>query len=241
MSTTFPILGGLITNTEPARLPGPEDLVGKHVTLTRLTEEHFSSLYDNIGVHADLWIYWPDGPFDTPSAFNDNLIHFLDLSPDLATYAVLLPSGPLANKAVGLAFAQSTDRLTNRIGEIGLFYGPSLQRTIAATEVVYLLAVMMFELNHRRLQWKTDSLNLQSRKAAERYGFVFEGTSRQSMVCKGRNRDTAWYSVLDGEWELQTRVFETWLAEDNFDRERRQRTRIEDVRASSKKQEEQEK
>ena len=154
------------------------------------------------------------------------------MSDDLVIYAVILLSGPKKGKAVGLAFGMSSDRHTNRVAELGLFFGPHLQRTRAGTEVVYLLAGLLFELNHRRLQWKTNALNLQSRKAAERYGFVYEGTFRQHQINKGRNRDSAWYSIIDSEWPRCSKAFEKWLEDGNFDEQQRQRSRVEDIRES---------
>jgi RimJ/RimL family protein N-acetyltransferase len=154
------------------------------------------------------------------------------MSSDLVIYAVILLSGPNKSKAVGLAFALSEDRLTNRVAELGLFFGPLLQRTRAGTEVVYLLGGLLFELNHRRLQWKTNSLNLQSRKAAERYGFVYEGTFRQHQINKGRNRDSSWYSIIDSEWPICRKAFEKWLEDGNFDEHQRPRSRIEEIRES---------
>ena len=220
------------SNTNPAHLPGPEPLTGQHVTLERLTQNHFPDLYVNIGSHADLWTWWPDGPFSTTSEFDDNLNELLKMSDDLVIYAVILLSGPNKGKAVGLAFALSEDRLTNRVAEIGLFFGPQLQRTRAGTEVVYLLGGLLFELNHRRLQWKTNSLNLPSRKAAERYGFVYEGTFRQHQINKGRNRDSSWYSIIDSEWPVCKKAFEKWLEDGNFDDQQRQRSRLEEMRES---------
>jgi RimJ/RimL family protein N-acetyltransferase len=232
MSNNPLTLGAFVSNTNPAHLPGPEPLTGRHVTLERLTQNHFPDLWEHIGSHADLWAYWLDGPFSTTSEFNDNLNELLQMSDDLVIYAVILLSGPNKGKAVGLALGLSEDRLTNRVAEIGLFFGPQLQRTRAGTEVVYLLGGLLFELNHRRLQWKTNSLNLPSRKAAERYGFVYEGTFRQHQINKGRNRDSAWYSIIDSEWPLCRKAFEKWLEDGNFDEQQQQRSRLEEIRES---------
>jgi RimJ/RimL family protein N-acetyltransferase len=225
-------LGALVSNTKPAHLPGPEPLTGQHVTLERLTQNHFHDLYENIGSHADIWAWWPDEPCSTESEFDDYLNELLKYNvDDLIVYTVLL-SGENKGKAVGLAFGLSEDRLTNRVAELGLFFGPQLQRTRAGTEAAYLLADLLFELNHRRLQWKTNSLNLQSRKAAERYGFVYEGTFRQHQINKGRNRDSAWYSIIDSEWPVCKKAFEQWLEDGNFDEQQQQRRKLEDIRES---------
>jgi RimJ/RimL family protein N-acetyltransferase len=111
--------------------------------------------------------------------------------------------------------------------EIGMvLFSEGLQRTTAATEAVYLLLRHAFELGYRRVEWKCDSLNAPSRRAAERLGFSFEGVFRQAMVVKGRNRDTAWYSMLDREWPLLQPAFDAWLAPANFDTNGRQRERL---------------
>ena len=106
-----------------------------------------------------------------------------------------------------------------RVIEVGhVLYSPALQRTPLGTETQYLLARYVFEtLGYRRYEWKCDALNAASRRAALRYGFVYEGTFRQYMIAKGRNRDNAWYSMLDGEWPERKRNFERWLAPENFD------------------------
>jgi RimJ/RimL family protein N-acetyltransferase len=103
-------------------------------------------------------------------------------------------------------------------------YSPSLQRTPLGTEAQYLLACYVFEtLNYRRYEWKCDSLNAKSRRAALRYGFIYEGTFRQHIIAKGRNRDNAWFSMLDSEWPVRKANFERWLAPDNFDGDGRQK------------------
>ena len=103
--------------------------------------------------------------------------------------------------------------------EIGhIWLGVPLQRTTAATEAIYLLARQAFdELGYRRLEWKTNALNAASRRAAERFGFTFEGVFRKHQVHKGRNRDTAWYAITDDEWPEIGSAFEAWLAPENFD------------------------
>lgn len=229
-----PFLGAAVSNTDPAHPLRNELLAGQYVRLERLEKDHFLSLYENVGSHPDLWTWWPVGPFNS-AEFDDHLQHFLEMGPDLASFAIVLPSGPNKDKAVGLAFAFSEDRLTNRVAELGVLFGPQLQKTRAGTEVVYLLTHLVFNSNYRRLQWKTNSLNLQSRKAAERYGFVFEGTFRQHQINKGRNRDSAWYSIIDSEWPVCKKAFEEWLNDENFDEQQQQRKNLEDIRKNIKK------
>lgn len=111
-----------------------------------------------------------------------------------------------------------------RVIEVGsIIYSPALQRTPLGTEAQYLLARYAFEtLGYRRYEWKCDALNASSRRAALRYGFVFEGIFRQHMIRNGRNRDTAWFSIVDGEWPARKAAFERWLSPDNFDAAGRQ-------------------
>jgi RimJ/RimL family protein N-acetyltransferase len=109
--------------------------------------------------------------------------------------------------------------------EVGhINYSPRLQRTIAATEAMYLMMRKAFELGYRRYEWKCHALNAPSRVAAQRLGFSYEGVFRQARVDKGRNRDTAWYAMIDREWPALDRAFTQWLDPANFDRDGRQRT-----------------
>jgi RimJ/RimL family protein N-acetyltransferase len=112
----------------------------------------------------------------------------------------------------------------------GIHYAPSFQRTRAATEAMALLMGHAFSLGYRRYEWKCDSLNEGSRAAALRLGFTFEGVTRQATVTRSRNRDTAWFSVLDGEWPAIRSAFERWLDPVNFDDEGRQRRSLRELR-----------
>ena len=127
-------------------------------------------------------------------------------------------------KAVGTAALMRIDP-ANGVIEVGwVAYSRRLQRTPMATEAMYLLMRRVFdELGYRRYEWKCDSLNAPSRAAAERYGFQFEGIFRQAVMYRGRNRDTAWYSITDHEWPAIRTAFERWLAPTNFDAAGRQR------------------
>ena len=137
-------------------------------------------------------------------------------------------------KAVGTLALMRIDP-KNRVIEVGwVNYSPALQRTCMATEVQYLLAKYVFEtLQYRRYEWKCDSLNAPSRRAAERLGFVYEGTFRQAVVYKGRSRDTAWFAMLDKEWEGNKRAFEQWLSPENFDSQGKQRQSLHTIRQTN--------
>ena len=126
---------------------------------------------------------------------------------------ILTPEG----RAVGIATYLRNEPVHGCV-EVGFItMGTTLQRTAASTEALVLMARHVFGLGYRRYEWKCDSLNEPSRRAAVRLGFTFEGVFRQAQVVKGRNRDTAWYSILDSEWPTVGAALRTWLAEDNFD------------------------
>jgi RimJ/RimL family protein N-acetyltransferase len=129
-----------------------------------------------------------------------------------------------SGKAVGIATYMRIDR-ANGVIEVGnINYSPLLQRKPAATEAMYLMMRRVFdELGYRRYEWKCDSLNAASRAAAARLGFQYEGTFRQLVVYKSRNRDTAWFSIIDSEWPALKVAYEQWLAGENFNADGRQR------------------
>ncbi|MVA95748.1 GNAT family N-acetyltransferase [Nitratireductor sp. CAU 1489] len=124
----------------------------------------------------------------------------------------------------------------NGVIEIGnIYWGPAIARTPAATEALYLFAAHAFDaLGYRRFEWKCNDRNAPSKRAAERFGFSFEGVFRQHMVVKGENRDTAWYAMIDSDWPVLKRAFEAWLDPANFDGEGRQLRRLEACRDAIK-------
>ena len=133
--------------------------------------------------------------------------------------------------AVGVASYMRIDAGHGAI-EVGhINYSPLLQRTRAATEAMYLMMQRVFELGYRRYEWKCDSLNAASRAAAQRLGFSYEGVFRQAVVYKGRNRDTAWYAMIDSEWPALREAYRQWLDPANFDAQGRQRLRLSDLTA----------
>ena len=216
----FPVPGW-----RPARLPGRGPLEGRLCRLEPLDpERHADSLYKANGVDAEgrNWTYLPYGPFDTFDGYRA----WMDETcrgRDPFFYAVV---DPATGGATGLASYLRIDPANGSI-EVGhINYSPLLQRTPAATEGMYLMMKHAFDLGYRRYEWKCNALNAASRAAAERLGFSFEGVFRQAAVVKGRNRDTAWYSVIDGEWPALREAFRRWLDPSNFDAQGRQRTRL---------------
>lgn len=166
------------------------------------------------------WTYMWDGPYRDAAELREWL-RFAERSEDpLVFVLVTLPD----EHPAGIA---AYHRITPEHGVIeigGIWFGGSLRRTPAATEAIYLLAAHAFDdLGYRRLEWKCNSLNAGSRRAAERFGFRFEGIFRSHMVIKGRNRDTAWYAITDDEWPAVRSGFRAWLQAENFDADGRQR------------------
>jgi RimJ/RimL family protein N-acetyltransferase len=173
------------------------------------------------GLHnAPLWDYMPDGPFPERAAFDAHL-QAKAASPDPKFFAIV---DHASGEAVGHASLMRIDT-KNRVIEVGgIMYSPRLKRTPGGTEAMYLLARYVFDdLGYRRYEWKCNALNAASRVAALRYGFTFEGIFRQHLIIKGRNRDTAWFSMLDSEWPARRQAFEDWLRPENFDEKGLQR------------------
>ena len=136
------------------------------------------------------------------------------------------------NKVVGMANYMRPDPANGVVEVGGVAHGPAMRRSPLATEAHYLLARHVFDdLGYRRYEWKCHNENEPSKVTAKRYGFSFEGVFRQHMLSKGKNRDTAWFSMIDGEWPLIRATFEAWLAPENFDETGRQRRRLEELRA----------
>jgi RimJ/RimL family protein N-acetyltransferase len=169
-----------------------------------------------------MWTYLFSGPF----ADEGELMQWLvprQASEDPLFFTIF---DAVTGRAVGLAAYLRIDPPHGLI-EVGhIAFSPLLQRTAAATEAMYLLMKNAFDLGYRRYEWKCDSLNAPSRRAAERLGFKYEGLFRQAVVYKGRNRDTAWYSIIDGEWPAQAERFQRWLDRGNFDANGRQKSSL---------------
>ncbi len=198
---------------KPAVAPAHTLKTGTMVLLEPLSAaKHAADLWE--AQDEQLWRYLPDGPFASREAFVE-CIRGKEEAKDLFFWAIL---DRATGKARGCAAVMSID-LPNGVSEIGhVLLTRKLQRTRQATEAFFLLLrVCMEEMGCRRCVWKCDSANEPSRRAAERLGFVFEGIHRQHRIVKGRNRDTAWFSLLDGEWPARRERFEAWLREDNFD------------------------
>jgi RimJ/RimL family protein N-acetyltransferase len=173
------------------------------------------------------WTYLPYGPFASAAEYA-RWVEWAVAQGDPQFFAIV---DGATGQPVGTA---SYLRIEPAMGviEVGhLAFSPALQRRPAATEAMYLMMRRVFdELGYRRYEWKCDALNAPSRRAAERLGFRYEGTFRQAVVIKGRNRDTAWFSILDREWPALKVAFERWLDPANFDGAGAQRRRLEEWR-----------
>jgi RimJ/RimL family protein N-acetyltransferase len=188
-------------------------------------DRHAAALFEAGGADPSIWTYLPYGPFADEAAMHAHLAAQA-ASQDPLFFAVV------SDRPLGVVSFLRMEPAHGVI-EIGhIWLAAALQRTPAATEAIYLLAREAFDgLGNRRLEWKCDAGNARSRRAAERFGFVFEGIFRQHMIVKGRNRDTAWYALLDGEWPAARAAFEAWLDPGNFEAGGRQRRSLEALRA----------
>jgi RimJ/RimL family protein N-acetyltransferase len=226
MPDIHPLTGqpiGSPVDAQRAEWPAAVTLAGRSGAVERLQpSKHGPSLWDAVRNCDKLWTYMAYGPFGDQAAFSDWL-ETRESAADPYYYAIVDPSG----RAVGLVTLMSM-RPDMRVVEVGnILLSRSLQRTVLATEAQYLLARYAFEaLRYRRYEWKCDALNAASRRAALRFGFTFEGIFRDHMIIKGRSRDTAWFSMVEGEWPARKAAFEQWLARENFADDGTQRTKL---------------
>jgi RimJ/RimL family protein N-acetyltransferase len=216
---------------KPALPPAPVTLRGRYATLEPLNaERHGEALWAAANGHDEVWTWLFDGPYATEADF----LHTVE-EKQKTTAAVFLAIVPVdSGLAAGWASFMRAEP-AHGVVEVGnILLTPVLQRTTAATEAMYLMARHVFEdLDYRRYEWKCNAENLPSRRAAARLGFTFEGIFRQHMVAKGRNRDTAWFSMLDSEWPARKQAFEGWLDPANFHGNGRQRRSLAAASAES--------
>ncbi len=206
-------VGPLVPNWSAPVWPEAQSLEGRHARLERLNaDDHAAGLHAANQGHDWIWDYLGYGPFGTESeyrAWADQMA----AERDPFFYALRdLASGRLGGVAAFLRITPAQG--TIEVGHI--CYAPALQGTRAATEAMALMAGWVFDAGYRRYEWKCDALNLPSRRAAERLGFSYEGTFRQHMIYKGRNRDTAWFAMTEGDWKKLRPCYERWLSPENF-------------------------
>ncbi|MEZ5228403.1 MAG: GNAT family protein [Acidimicrobiales bacterium] len=207
-------IGDDLGSWTPPELPSNETvLTGSHVRLEPLDPDaHGPALWDALVTAPDsLWTYMSVGPFTEEAGLTATLRTFTQLA-NWQAYTIVAADGP-----AGFCSYLRIDQAGGVI-EIGsIVFGPDLQRTTAATECLFLMIDHAFALGYRRVEWKCDDLNEPSRSAARRLGFTYEGTFRKATHYKGRNRDTAWFAIVDDDWRQVRRAFESWLSPDNFD------------------------
>lgn len=195
-----------------AAAPTRADLSSAAVTLAPLEAAHLPALWRAFSGRPDLWDYMFSGPFADEAEFTAWGQARIGLA-DPFFYAIRPAGGDWS----GLAAFMRMDR-PNGVIEVGsLTFGPALQRSRAASEAMFLMMAQAFALGYRRYEWKCNSRNLASRRAAQRLGFSFEGVFRNHMVVKGQNRDTAWFAVTDGDWPALQQAHAAWSAPENFD------------------------
>lgn len=208
-------LGCEIPDWTPRQLPARSVMQGRYCRLEPLDpQKHAADIFAAVSLDASerLWTYLPYGPFATVQDYAQ-WMQKTCLGSDPLFFAVV---DCATGKALGVASYLRIDANAGSI-EVGhLLFSPLLQRTAIATEAMYLMMKNAFALGYRRYEWKCNALNAASRRAAQRLGFSFEGIFRQATVVKGRNRDTAWYSVIDKEWPALEAAYRRWLDPANF-------------------------
>jgi RimJ/RimL family protein N-acetyltransferase len=217
----FPV-PGWTPRSAPPRTP----MIGRFARVEPLDpDRHAAELFEANAEDREgrNWTYYNYGPFPT-------LADYRKWAEDSCTdkariwHAII---DQASGNAVGVAAYANIQPAHGSIEVGGLNFSPRLQRRPAATDAMHLMMRRAFdELGYRRYEWKCDSLNAPSRRAAERFGFTYEGIFRQHMIVKGRSRDTAWFSILDSEWAARKAAFERWLTPENFDRDGRQKTKL---------------
>jgi RimJ/RimL family protein N-acetyltransferase len=225
-ASSDPLLGSPVPGWIPRPLPPLAAMSGRFCRVEPIdSARHGEALYAAYATDREgrLWTYLPWGPYSGSEELCARI--------DAVRASGVRPEYALIDLASGKPFGQASylniDPAAGSIEVGGIVYAPAFQRGIAATEAMYLMMRRAFdELGYRRYAWQCNSLNARSQAAAIRLGFTFEGVWRQANVHKGRNRDTAWFSILDSEWPAIKNAFDRWLAPENFDAEGRQRMRL---------------
>ncbi|MDJ0383492.1 GNAT family protein [Streptomyces sp. G-G2] len=225
-------IGVPVSDWSPRPLPAAVTLGGQYCRLEPLdADRHAADLFAaySSGSDARDWTYMFTGPFEDAQDYR-RYVQEAAAGSDPRHYAVIDLGRGTAVGTLSL-MRQDGDHGVVEVGNV--MFSPLMKRSPLSTEAQFLAMRYVFDdLGYRRYEWKCDSLNAPSRTTAERLGFTFEGIFRQAVVYKGRNRDTAWFSVIDGEWPANKRVLESWLSHDNFDAQGIQRRSLAEVRAA---------
>ena len=225
-------IGHALSGWTRRQLPDGTALTGRYCRLEKLdAERHAAELYAAFAETPDArdWTYLSVGPFADVAAYRE-YVKQATKGTDPVHYAII---DGATNRPAGSSALMRIDP-DNGVMEVGwVTYSARLKRSTVATEAMYLLMRHAFDdLGYRRYEWKCDSLNAPSRRAAERLGFRYEGTFRNAMVYKRRTRDTDWFSIVDSEWPAVRQALEAWLAPENFDEEGKQRQSLSALRGS---------
>ena len=210
-----------LKNYRPPAFPRAAPLTGRYVTLSPMDPDRDAGPMQ-AAVDDAVFDFLPYGPFADATGYRDWMDDF-GSQPDPVFYAIQ-PEGADGCRGVASYLRIAPPMGSIEIGHIAL--SPELQRTRAATEAISLMIRWAFDAGYRRVEWKCNAANAGSMRAAERFGFTYEGTFRQAAIVKGRNRDTAWFSIIDGEWPRVRAAHDAWLDPANFDEAGRQRTRL---------------
>ena len=215
-------IGQEVKNWSPRPLPPCSPMEGQLIRIEPFDiDAHAPALFEAYSTEKTgrNWTNLPYGPFKTLAEYSTHAVELMS-GEDPFFHTII---GKADDKPLGVA---SLMRITPAYGtiEVGhISLSPALQQTPGSTEAMYLMARRVFdELGYRRYEWKCNALNAPSRRAATRLGFTYEGTFRKHLVVKGRNRDTAWYAMIDDDWPRIKANFEIWLSPDNFDADGRQ-------------------
>ncbi|EFA82789.1 hypothetical protein PPL_04484 [Heterostelium album PN500] len=231
------IVGAAVTDNTPV-IYKQADLTGENVRLISvsneiLTEELVTKLYQTVQSEPNTgcWTYLPYTPPTSQEDLNNRLNNRFGFTFSEPSYLYIIE-----NKGEYLGWlALINQRSKERSIEVGnVYFSHKLRQTKTATETLYLILKSCFDQKFRRVEWKCDGLNLASRRAAERFGFVFEGEFRQDRMTKGRNRNTQWLSILDEEWTNAEKAYISWLRVDNFDENGNQKQKLSDLMYSSR-------
>ena len=217
---------GPVVAFEGAQMPSGRTLTGQYVELVRVDPAaHGVEIWAQVKGHDHVWDYLFEAPPSDEATFIAGLAASAS-NPAWVGYAVCVDGA-----ALGYAFYLNIGQAMGSIEVGNINFSPALQQTPAATEAMYLMAREVFALGYRRYEWKCNALNAPSRRAAQRFGFSWEGIFRQHYVVKRRNRDTAWFAMTDGDWPGLDSAYRTWLAAGNFDAKGRQRKSLRSLTA----------
>ncbi|MFC5505567.1 MULTISPECIES: GNAT family N-acetyltransferase [Hyphomicrobiales] len=219
-----PVLNWTAPPFPPARV-----LEGRYCRLEPIDPaRHLDDIWAVNAGQDPIWEWMPAHPPQTKEAYGE-LLAMMAGKAGIVPFAIIDTAD---GKAKGHLWLMEI-RPDQGVFEVGyITYSPVLQRTRVATEAIHLCGAYGFSLGYRRFEWKCNNLNEPSKRAARRFGFQYEGLFRQHMVVKGKNRDTAWFSILDSEWPAINAAFEAWLDPGNFDSDGQQKARLESFRAA---------